>query len=172
MKMKIVVTLAALAMSAMSAFAQEGLPRKVSNVDLQTLDKQATQLPCYGEKNLLIFYVDPDKHKQNEDFTIELEENHRATSPNILGFGVLNLKDTWLPNGVIRSMARKRTEKNGALVIADPNHALSNGWDLGNCNNKFVLLFIDKEGQLVFMRKGELTEQDKADFYEMIEKYK
>ena len=74
---------------------------------------QSCKLPSWGEKHILIFYVDPDRHK--EAFTYELEENRRASSPKIESFGVLNLKDTKLPKGIIRSMARKRTAKNGKV---------------------------------------------------------
>ena len=171
MKMKLIMMLTALVLSTSTLMAQD-LPRKVSNVEVQTLKREATMLPCFGEKNLLIFYIDPDKHKQNEDFTYELEENHRAQSPNIHAFGLLNLKDSWLPNGTVCKLANKRTEKNGATVLADTKRALRDAWNLGDCNGKFVLLFVSKEGELVFMRKGELTQEDKDAFYEMIENYK
>ncbi len=153
------------------AIAQE-LPRKVTNVNLLSLNKEVATLPYFGEKNLMIFYVDPEVHKQNHEFTVELEESHRADSPNIYGFGIINLKDAWYPNGLVRTMARKRTEKNGALVLTDQDRILSKAWNLGDCNDKFVLLFVNKQGELVFMRKGEFSEQDKADFYALIEQYK
>lgn len=92
---------------------------KVENIELKSLTGESCKLPSWGEKHILIFYVDPDRHKQNEAFTYELEENGRASSPKIESFGVLNLKDTKLPNGIIRSMARKRTAKNGALVLSN-----------------------------------------------------
>ena len=79
-KMKIVLMLTAFALTTAVATAQD-LPRKVSNVEISDLNKNPTQLPHYGEKNLMIFYVDPDARKQNEAFTYELEENHRAESP-------------------------------------------------------------------------------------------
>lgn len=121
----------------------------------------------------MIFYVDPDRHKQNEDFTIELEQNHRADSENIYGFGVMNLKDApMIPNGMARNMARKRTEKNGATVLADQERTLSTAWGLGDCNNKFVLMFVNKEGELVFLRKGELSEADKQAFYKVLDQYR
>ena len=87
------------------------------------------------------------------------------------------LKDTpytlpMVPNGMARNMAKKRTAKNGALVLADQDRILSKAWELGDCNNQFVLMIVSKEGELVFLRKGVLSEQDKADFYETIEKYK
>ena len=158
MKMKVIAMLAAFALTASAVQAQE-LPRKVQNVEVLDLDGKPVKLPYFGEKNLMIFYVDPDRHKQNEDFTIELEQNHRAESDNIHGFGVMNLKDApMVPNGMARNMAKKRTAKNGATVLAD--------------QNQFVLMIVSKEGELVFLRKGELSDADKEAFYETIEKYK
>lgn len=173
MKMKLVAMLAAaFALSASVATAQE-TPRKVSNVALLDLDGNSTTLPFWGEKNLMIFYIDPDRHKQNEDFTYELEENHRASGDNIYGFGIMNLKDApMIPNGAARNLAKKRTAKNGALVLADQERTLSTAWGLGDCNNQFVLLLVSKKGELVFMRKGVLSEADKAEFYKVVEKYR
>ncbi len=68
----------------------------------------------------------------------------------------MNLKDApMVPNSMARNMARKRTAKNGATVLADQDRILSTAWNLGDCNNKFVLMFVTKEGELVFLRKGE-----------------
>ncbi|MEG0499223.1 MAG: YtfJ family protein [Alistipes sp.] len=172
MKMKLLALGLALMLCASTTSAQQ-LPRMVSNVAVLDLNEKVVKLPHFGEQHLMIFYVDPDKHKQNNDFTVELEKNHRADSKNIYGFGIMNLKDApMVPNGIARSMARKRTEKNGALVLADQNRTLSTAWKLGDCNNQFVLLFVTKEGELVFMRKGELSEADIQAFYKVLDKYK
>ncbi len=171
MKIRISVIIATFTLTVSSAIAQN-LPKKVTDVEIFDLDKNRTKLPHFGEKNLMIFYIDPDVRKQNEAFTYELEESHRTDSPEIYGFGIINAKDTWYPNGPMRSMARKRTEKNGALVLMDDDRVLPREWGLGDCNDQFVLLFVNKAGELVFMRKGELSEQDKQDFYKLIEKYK
>ncbi len=172
---KIIMMMAAFVFAASTSFAQDELPvpHKVDNVEVLNLDGEPTKLPGYGEKALLIFYVDPDHHKQNEDFTYELEENGRAHSDNIQAFGVMNLKDApFVPNGMARNMAKKRTAKNGALVLADQERILSTQWGLGKCNNQFCLIIVSKEGELVFLRKGELSAQDKEDFYKTIELYK
>ncbi len=172
MKLKALMTLTACALTLTVAHAQEQ-PHKVKNVRLLDLNGKPATLPYWGEKNLMIFYVDPDRHKQNEEFTIDMEKNHRAEGDNLVGFGVMNLKDApMIPNGMARAMARKRTESNGAVVLADEERALSTAWGLGDCNNKFVLLLVSKEGELVFMRKGELSEEDIAEFYRVVEKYK
>ena len=77
-----------------------------------------------------------------------------------------------VPNGMARSMAKKRTSKNGAVVLADEDRILSTAWGLGDCNNQFVLLLVSKNGELVFVRKGELSEKDKEAFYEVLDKYR
>ncbi|MBE6189698.1 MAG: hypothetical protein E7145_02005 [Rikenellaceae bacterium] len=167
---RVVFTLLGL-MMALAVTAQEN-NGKLQNVELMDLKKQPTMLPWWGEKHLLIFYVDPDRHKQNEDFTVEIEENHAAEGENIEGFGVLNLKDTMLPSGIVRTMARKRTEKNGATVLADTDRTLAKAWGLGDCNNQFVLMLVSKDGEMLFLRKGELTEEDKAEFYRVVKLYR
>lgn len=167
---RVVFTLLGL-MMALAVTAQEN-NNKLPNVELKDLKKQPTMLPWWGEKHLLIFYVDPDRHKQNEDFTVEIEENHAAEGENIEGFGVLNLKDTMLPSGIVRTMARKRTEKNGATVLADTDRTLAKAWGLGDCNNQFVLMLVSKDGEMLFLRKGELTEEDKAEFYRVVKLYR
>ena len=173
MKMKLVMMLAAaLVLQASAASAQES-PRKVSNVAVLDLEGNPTTLPYWGEKNLLIFYVDPDHYKQNEDFTYEMEENHRAAGENLYGFGVMNLKDAPLvPNGLARNLAKKRTARNGATILADQTRTLSEAWGLGDCNTQFVLMLVSKEGELVFLRKGVLSEADKEAFYQTVEEYR
>ena len=149
------------------------LPKKVENVTILDLEGNPASLPYWGEKNLMIFYIDPDKHKQNQAFTEEMEANHKAEGENLYGFGIMNLKDApMVPNSVARSMAKKRTEKNGATVLADQNLDVATAWGLGDCNNMFVLLVVSKDGELVYCKKGELSRADIDDFYKFIEKYK
>ena len=148
------------------------LPHKVENLELRDLRNKPTKLPYYGEKNALIFYVDPDKHRQNHEFTVEIEENHRAAGPNIEGFGIINLKNTIFPNSIVRALARKRTEKNHATIITDPDCIVAKEWGLGDCNNYFIIMIVTKEGELVYCKKGELTKEDQEEFYKVVDKYR
>ncbi len=158
----------------LSAQQKQGpkLPAHVNNVTLTDLDKELTGFADYGKKHLMIFYVDPDAHKQNAAFQAEIEADEDLRSPNIQAYAVLNLKDTALPNGIVRSMAEKRTKGKPSINLADDGRKLSTAWGLGNCNNKFCLLFVTREGELVYFRAGEFTAQDKADFYDTVAKYK
>lgn len=145
---------------------------KLSDTKLETLSGEVVSVPEFGKKHLLIFYVDPDRHKQNEDFINELEQNHYAESPMIEAFGVINFKDCSFPNFLVRTLTRKRTEKNGALVLADYDNVLSRDWNLGSCNNQFVIIFITKDGELAFLGKGELSKEQQEEFLATIAKYK
>ena len=167
---KILLTVIALVAS-LTLSAQEP-SAKLENVELKNLKNEPTMLPWYGEKHILVFYVDPDRHKQNDSFTHEIENNHAAQGENIEGIGILNLKDTILPNGIVRTIARKRTEKNGATILADTDRSLAKAWGLGDCNNQFVLMLVSRDGEMLYLRKGELTEEDKAEFYRVVTLYR
>lgn len=148
------------------------LPHKVENLELRDLRNKPTTLPYYGEKNTLIFYVDPDKHRQNHEFIVEMEENKRAAGPNIEGFGIINLKNTIFPNSIVRALARKRTEKNHATIISDPDCIVAKEWGLGDCNNYFIIMILTKEGELVYCKKGEFSKADQDEFYRIVDKYR
>ncbi len=175
MKVKILLLVAAmLPLSALFAQQTQGpkLPVKVPNVELTDLDKNLMKFPDYGKKHMMIFYVDPDAHKQNKQFAEDLEANNKEVSPRIQGYAVLNLKDTVFPNGIVRSIADKRTRGKPSVNLADTDRLLRDAWNLGDCNGKFCLLFVTKECELIYFRAGEFTEQDIADFYAVFNKYK
>lgn len=154
---------------ALSAEAQ-ALPRKVRNVEVQDLDAKKARLPWWGEKNLLIFYVDPEVPKQNHEFITYIEETGRVQGPNIEGFGIVNLKDAIYPNDVVRKIADARTAKNGATILCDPDHYISSAWRLGDCNNMFVIMLVNKAGELVYVHKGEMNEAEQQKFIAAAEK--
>lgn len=174
MKIRTFILLVAALFVGVVAEAQT-LPRKVSNVTIKDLYGNPTTLPHFGEKNLLIFYVDPDAYlamNKNNKFAEELEKNGRAAGPGIYGFGILDFPDTWLPKDFLRKICRKRVEKNGATIIEDSAHDFKNAWGLGNCNQKFMLLIVSKEGELVYVLRDEVDEKGKQEFYRIIEKYR
>ena len=148
---------------AIDANAQR-LPRPVRNVEVQTLDAAKARLPWWGEKNLMIFYVDPDVPKQNHEFITWMEESKRLAGPNIEGFGIINLKDTAYPSSVVRQIADARTAKNGATILCDPDHWLTSAWRLGDCNDCFVIMLVNKEGQLVYIHKGVMSKEEQEKF--------
>ena len=148
---------------------------KVENLTISDLNGNPAVLPYWGEKNVLIFYVDPDAYlngNKTADFAAEIEENKRAQGPGIEGFGIMNFPDTGLPKELLRKICRKRTSKNGAIIVDDDKHLLKNAWNLGNVNGKFLLILVDKQGIVRYIRREPMDAAGKAEFYEMIENYK
>lgn len=176
MKIKTFMVLAAALLVGVAIEAEaQTLPRKVENLTINDIAGNPTTLPKFGEKNLLIFYVDPDSYLKggsNKKLSDELEENKRAQGPGLFGFGVMNFPDTKLPKGMVRNMARKRSEKNGATVLDDDQQLLKKQWGLGECNDKFVIMIVSKEGELVYCAKDNLDEAGIENFYKVVEKYK
>ena len=171
--------LAALSLSAMAEEkvepVQAELPHKVSNVTIKTLRGEVADLPYFGEKNLFMFYIDPDTGltgNKNYKYSDVLEEKGVTNGPNMYGFGVLNLKDTALPKSIVRSMARHRTAKNNGFVMDDSNHVIRDAWQLGDCNNKFCFMIVTKEGELVFFQKEEMDKQTQVEFLDWVEQYR
>ena len=174
--MRFLLAIVALLLFAATAAAQQKqgpqLPAQVKNVTLTDLDKNPVGIADYGRKHLMIFYVDPDAHRQNAQFQADIEADKSLLSPNIQAYAVINLKDTILPNSLVRSIADRRTRGKPSVNLADAGRILSTAWDLGNCNNKFCLLFVTREGELVYFRAGEFTAQDERDFYDTVARYK
>ncbi|MBE6176464.1 MAG: hypothetical protein E7146_05670 [Rikenellaceae bacterium] len=164
MKLKALLIIAIAVFGLTSTSEAQSLPRKVRNVEVQDLDTNKARLPWWGEKNLLIFYVDPEVPKQNHDFISHIEETGRVQGPNIEGFGIVNLKDALYPNSLVRKIADARTAKNGATILCDPDHYISSAWRLGDCDNKFVIMLVNKAGELVYVHKGEMDEEEQQRF--------
>ena len=139
---------------------------KVGPVKICDPNNEPVDLPYLGKKNLLIFYVDPDKANQNKEFRENLEKN-QIESDHIYSFGVVNLKDApLLPNAIVRAMIRKKVKQTGAAIYTDPEYMLRDAWKL------FVMIFVNKDKEIEFLSKGELSQKQIDDFYKVINKYK
>ena len=157
-------------------------PYHVCNPTIVTLTNDLSDLPDYGSRHMFLFYVDPESYvteSANRDLEKELKADGKlglegkTYSPDIQGYAVLNLADTKLPSGLIRAVVRMVLGKNvPSLNYADNDHSLRNAWKLPDVNNKFVLMFITKDGELVFYRESPMSDEDKELMYSTIQKYR
>lgn len=157
-------------------------PYRVCNPTIVTLSNEPSQLPDYGSRHMFLFYVDPESYVResaNRDLEKELKADGklgfegRTYSPKIQGYAVLNLADTKLPSGLIRSVVKMVLGKNvPSLNFADNDHSLRNAWKMPDVNNKFVLMFITADGDLVFYRESPMSDEDKELMYNTIALYR
>ena len=174
--MKRYLLLAIALLIGISVKAQDvSLPHKVENLTITDMNGNPATLPQFGKKNLIIFYVDPDCYLRsgtNKRLSYELEANGRAAGYAIRGFGVINTQDSKLPKSVVRSLARKRAAKRNVTILDDSQQLLKKQWGLGDCNGKFVIMIVSKEGELVYCAKDDLDEEGVKKLYEIISKYR
>lgn len=154
----------------------EGATLKKGDVVRQVSIRDASNKPMYipflGEKSLLIFYPDPDHASQNKGFT-DYMKKHPISSRKIFAFGVVNLKDApLLPNSVVRFMIRREIDQTGANIYTDPENFLSKGWNMGDVNNKFCIIFVDKNARIQFFKAGELSKEEQKQLLSIIEEHK
>ncbi|MBP3425872.1 MAG: hypothetical protein J6K81_04040 [Rikenellaceae bacterium] len=157
-------------------------PYHVCNPTVVTLSNDPSDLPDYGSRHMFLFYVDPEsyvKESANRDLEKELKADGklgwegRTYSPNIQGYAVLNLADTKLPSGLIRGVVKMVLGKNiPSLNFADNDHSLRNAWKMPDVNNKFVLMFVTKDGDMVFYRESPMSDEDKELMYSTIQQYR
>lgn len=169
MKAKYTILLLALLMCISAPAEAQELPRKVRNMALENQDSQRVYIPHWGEKNLLIFYIDPEVASQNDDLLDYISSSMCITSPNIKGLGIVNLKDAVYPNWMVRKIANARNAKSNTTILYDTSNHISEAWDLGNCNNKFVTILINKSGELIYYYKGSMPKSEQQRFIAIAE---
>lgn len=151
------------------SFAQVG--EKVHSVKIMNMDNDTVSLPLLGQKNLLIFYADPGRPRQNQSFR-DYFKSHPINSPNVGSYGIINLAAAPLiPNSLIRKMARKETAGTDGKIYLDPDHVLSSAWKLGGAKNNFAVIFINKEQVIEFYKAGQLTPEEQKQVIELVKKY-
>ena len=47
---------------------------------------------------------------------------------------------------------------------------LSSAWRLGDCNDKFVIMLVNKAGELLYIHKGEMSKEEQERFIEIADK--
>ncbi|BDD12182.1 hypothetical protein FUAX_46140 (plasmid) [Fulvitalea axinellae] len=163
--MRNVILILILTLSAQLTFAQDTTLKvgdKVENVEIRDSKNKPVVLPSFGEKNLLIFYADPDKPDKNKYFIDQLEALKLPKDIDFFCFGIVNLKDTALPNGLVRWAVRikeRAYKEQKPTILTDPKHILKKAWNLGDVNNCMTMILIDKSGEILYYQAEELNRE-------------
>lgn len=154
--------LALLALSPLTARAEVQVGATLGNAEVRDASDKPTQIPELGSKILLILYTDPDEADQNDAFADAVKAK-TLDQTVFKSVGIANMEDAPAkPNWIIRSIVRGKIKKYNVTILTDPKKLLVKAWDLGDCNNKSVVMIIDKEKKLRFFKKGKLSDTDHA----------
>ena len=156
--------------------------QKVSNPELRDANDKPAKIPDIGSKVVAVFYSDPDVSDMNDAFADKLKAANLDKLTEVLighrddgdveyrGVGVANLKETWLPDEVIRSVVRKKIEKYGATILTDPDRLLATAWGLGDCNEQSVVVILDKTATVQYVKKGKMNATEIESGYQLVVK--
>ncbi len=155
-------------------WAQQGSPPTMFfPVTIEDLQRNPTATPCMGDGQhvTMIIYADPDHYRQNEYFVDRIKK-YIFPLDEFCGYGVVNLKDSYLPTFMLRIILRtirSRSEaESKALILTDPDLRLAKAWQLGDCNNQVVVILLDKDGRLLYWKAGALNEEETTHFIALI----
>jgi len=125
----------------------------VQSIKLTNLNNSEIQIPDFGKKMLFIVYLDPDVEGITDELTDAVNKKG-FPSAKLGALGVVNCKDTWIPDKAIITKTRfmqKRYPK--SEILLDKSSSLKNGWNLGDCNNLAVVMIVGHDGKIKFLQK-------------------
>ena len=121
-------------------------------------------------KVLQINYVDPDESDLNDPFN---DAVNKATDVDktinqdfFKGFGIVDTKSTWKPNGLIRMIAGKKAKKYDTTILFDYKGVLQESWGLPK--DSYSVVILDKNRICRAIYKGKIPESDNQKVIDMI----
>jgi predicted transcriptional regulator len=128
--------------------------------------------PQYKGKVVVVFYADPGSKDLNNDIQNALKAAREAgqiDKKNYEGLGVVNVKDSIVPNFVLRSIIKSKQEETKAVILIDPDYAVLNLWGLTKKTSNIIML--DKQRVCRYIFKGKVPAADIAKVIALIQEY-
>ncbi len=146
----------------------------VANVEIRDSKDAPVMLPGFGDQYLLLFYSDPEVPKRNSYFIEQMKTERFNDRENFLSYGIVNLKDArFYPNNLVRMGIRreeKKYEDQQVKIYTDPSHIVKSAWNLGEVDNEFAVIFLDKSGEVLFYQAEELSNREADNLIRLIYK--
>ena len=128
--------------------------------------------PLYKGKVVVIFYADPGSKDLNNDLQNALKsarESGKIDKKNYEGLGVVNLKDSMVPNWMLKSIIKSKQEETKAVILMDPDYAVLNLWGLTKKTSNIILL--DKKRICRYLNKGKVAPADVSKVVGLVQEY-
>lgn len=133
-------------------------------------DKNKFTMDSWTGKVLQINYVDPDESELNEPFNEAvnkaIETEKRISRDDFKGFGIVDTKSTWKPNGLIRAIAGKKAKKFNTTILFDYEGSLQSSWGLPKDSYSVVILDKDRICRAIYA--GKIPESDNEKIIKLI----
>lgn len=120
-------------MTVYSQTAKLEVGKKVPEWVLPDANGTDHSMDTWKGKVLQINYVDPDEEALNDHFNDEVDKaadvDKRIDKEYFKGFGIVDTKSTWKPNGIIKMIAKRKEKKYGTTILFDKEGVLHEKWD-------------------------------------------
>lgn len=144
-----------------AATAQNGILKvgdKAPGWVLESASKVEHTMDTWKGKVLQINYVDPDLSDLNDPFNDAIDKatdiDKRIDQNYFKGFGIVDTKSTWKPNGVIRMIAKNKEKKYGTTILFDYDGLLQEKWGMPADN--YTVIIVDKNRVVRYIHTGEI----------------
>jgi len=133
-------------------------------------EKKEFTMNTWAGKVIQLNYVDPDESELNEPFNeavnkaVDVEK--RISRDFFKGFGVVDCKSTWKPNGLIRTIAGNKAKKFNTTILFDYDAKLQSLWGLPEDNYSVVIL--DKNRVCRYLAIGKIPATDNEKIIQLI----
>ena len=133
-------------------------------------EKKEFTMNTWAGKVIQVNYVDPDESELNEPFNEAVNKavdiDKRISRDFFKGFGVVDCKSTWKPNGLIRTIAGNKAKKFNTTILFDYDAKLQNLWGLPEDNYSVVIL--DKNRVCRYLAIGKIPATDNEKIIQLI----
>jgi predicted transcriptional regulator len=133
-------------------------------------DKKEFTMESWAGKVIQVNYVDPDESELNEPFNEAINKavdvDKRISRDFFKGFGIVDCKSTWKPNGLIRVIAGKKAKKFGTTILFDYGANLQNLWGLPK--NNYSVVILDRNRICRALYTGKIAESENEKIIQMI----
>jgi predicted transcriptional regulator len=133
-------------------------------------DKVPFTMNSWPGKVLQINYVDPDVSDLNDPFN---DAVNKATDVDktidkelFKGFGIVDCKSTWKPDGLIRMIAGKKAKKYDTTILFDYKGQLHQDWDMPM--DSYTVVIVDKNRIVRGIYKGKIADAEIPGIIDMI----
>lgn len=128
-------------------------------------------LNTWPGKVLQINYVDPDEAELNEPFNESVNKavdtDKKISREQFQGFGIVDTKSTWKPNGIIRSIAGKKAKKFNTTILFDYEGTLQSLWGLPK--DSYSVVILDKNRIVRALYTGKIPDAENEKIIQLIQ---
>lgn len=152
------------------ASAQLEIGKKAPEWVFKDSEKQDFTMDTWAGKVLQVNYVDPDEQDLNETFNEAVNKavdvDKRINRDAFKGFGIVDCKSTWKPDGLIRMIAGRKAKKYDTTILFDYEATLQGLWGLPR--DSYSVVILDKNRVCRALYKGKIPDNEIENIIQLI----